>query len=72
MKMANSASTAEIMDTGINYLIEKMGMVEAERFISILIREKADYTKWRQRYFAGITSDDFQAEAVEYAKENPL
>lgn len=72
MKMSNNASTAEIMDTGINYLIEKMGMVEAERFISTLIREKADYTKWRQRYFADITSDDFQAEAVEYAKENPL
>ena len=72
MKMTNSASTAEIMDTGINYLIEKLGMVEAERFISILIREKADYTRWRQRYFADISSDEFHAEAVEYAKGNPL
>ena len=72
MKMTNSASTAEIMDKGINYLIEKMGMVEAERFISILIREKADYTRWRQRYFADISSDEFQAAAVEYAKTNPL
>ena len=72
MKMTNSASTAEIMDIGINYLIEKMGMVEAERFISILIREKADYTRWRQRYFADISSDEFQTAAVEYAKTNPL
>ena len=64
--------TAEIMDAGMTCLIEKLGIVEAERFISVLIREKADYTQWRQRYFDNVSSDDFHAAALSYGKENPL
>ncbi len=67
----NSASTAEIMDRGINCLIEQLGMIETEQFISILLSEKSDYTKWRQRYFADVNSDEFHAEALEYGKTNP-
>ena len=32
----------------------------------------ADYTKWHQKYFDNISSDDFQAAAVDYARNNPL
>ena len=53
-------------------LIEKMGVIEAERFVSILIREKSDYTKWRQRYFDNVSSDDFHAAAIAYGKSHPL
>ena len=60
------------MDAGMTCLIEKLGIVEAERFISVLIREKADYTQWRQRYFDNVSSDDFHAAALSYGKENPL
>ena len=65
-------STAEIMDFGMTCLIEKMGIVDAERFVSILIREKSDYTKWRQRYFQGVSSDDFHSAAIAYGKNHPL
>jgi len=65
-------STAEIMDIGMNYLIEKLGTVDAERFVSILIREKSDYTKWRRQYFANVSSDEFHEAAVAYGKENPF
>ena len=41
-------SNAEIMDKGINCLIEKLGTVDTERFISVIIREKFDYTKWQR------------------------
>ncbi len=68
----NNASTAEIMDRGISCLIEQLGMIETERFISVLLREKSDYTKWRQRYFADLSSDEFHTAAVEYGKANPL
>ena len=71
MKLMNNASTAEIMDIGINCLIEKLGTIEAERFISVLLREKSDYTKWRQRYFADVNSDEFHNAAVAYGKANP-
>ena len=68
----NNASTAEIMDRGISCLIEQLGMIETERFISVLLREKSDYTKWRQRYFADVCSDEFHTAAVEYGRANPL
>lgn len=72
MKLMNNASTAEIMDIGISCLIEKLGTIETERFISVLLREKSDYTKWRQRYFADVSSDEFHNAAVAYGKANPL
>lgn len=67
-----NTSTTDIMDIGINCLLKNLGTVETERFISVLIREKSDYTKWRQHYFADVTSDEFHEDAVAYAKANPL
>ena len=72
MMETTNTSTTDIMDIGINCLLKNLGTVETERFISVLIREKSDYTKWRQRYFADVTSDEFHEDAVAYAKANPL
>ena len=38
-------STMEIMNKGINCLIRQLGVVETEKFISIINREKFDYIK---------------------------
>lgn len=65
-------SNAEIMDRGINCLIEKLGTVNAERFISVLIQEKFDYTKWQRDRFDKMSSDDFNNEAVKYSLQNPF
>ncbi len=70
--ITENTSTSEIMDLGFSYLIEKLGVIGAERFISVVIRERADYTKWRQEYFGDVSSEDFQKAAVAYGKENPL
>ena len=34
--------------------------------------DKSDYIKWRQKYFDNVSSEDFQAAAVDYARNNPL
>ncbi|MBK1646859.1 hypothetical protein CKO25_19945 [Thiocapsa imhoffii] len=39
---------AEIRSHGIQLLTNALGVVEAERFIALLNRERFDYTKWRQ------------------------
>ncbi len=65
-------STAEIINLGINCLIEKLGIIDTEKFISTIIREKSDYTKWREKYFENVTSENFQKSAIEYSKKNPL
>jgi hypothetical protein len=36
----------EIKLKGLEVLINKLGRVEAERFVSLIMREPFDYTKW--------------------------
>lgn len=62
----------EIMDKGINCLLEKLGVVETEQFISVIIREKFDYTKWQQQRFDQMSAEEFNAAAVAYSKEHPF
>lgn len=38
----------EIKQRGIKALIADLGNVQAERFISLIIREPFDYTKWQR------------------------
>ncbi|MCD7733337.1 MAG: hypothetical protein LUH56_07875 [Oscillospiraceae bacterium] len=35
-------------------------------------QESSDYTEWQKKKFDGVSSEDFNAAAVAYAKENPL
>lgn len=70
MKTANS--TAEIMDMGISCLLDNLGTIQTERFISILIRERSDYTKWRQRYFGAMSDEEYMEASVAYDKANPF
>ena len=65
-------SSVELMDIGMKCLVERLGAIEAERFISIIIREQTDYTKWRQHYFGNITSDAFHQAAIQYGKEHSI
>ena len=45
----------EIRIKGADALRNSLGMVEAERFISLILREPFDYTKWRQDLFEDST-----------------
>lgn len=65
-------SDMEIMNRGIHCLLEKLGVVETERFIAVINREKFDYTKWQREYFEHMDSDEFNSAAVAYSKENPF
>ena len=65
-------SNMEIIDQGMKCLLEKLGALGTEQFISVILRKKFDYTKWQQQRFDDMSSDEFQKAAVEYAKENPF
>lgn len=65
-------SDFEIMDRGIHCLIEKLGVVETERFVAVINREKFDYTKWQQQKFDAINSDEFHEAAIRYSQQNPF
>ena len=50
-------SDYSIVHEGMKYLVEKLGIVEAERFITAIKRDDCDYTEWRQRYFSEAYKD---------------
>lgn len=56
---------SELKTRGFELLAQAMGLVEAERFISLVQREKFDYTKWRQSLFAGLTGEEISRRAME-------
>lgn len=58
---------AEIKSTGFNILFKYMDMIEAEKFISIINREKFDYTKWRQNLFEDMTIEEIIKEGKKFA-----
>ena len=39
----------ELRVEGMNVLMQHMGILDAERFISIIQTDKFDYTKWQQK-----------------------
>lgn len=40
-----------LRNEGMKVLISNLGKVEAERFISLIIREPFDYTEWQKDLF---------------------
>lgn len=62
-------SDAEIKEKGIQILSEHLGDVEAERFISLMLREPHDYTKWRQKTVDKGSIEEISDEAMRLRAE---
>lgn len=65
-------SMTEIMNKGMKCLTQHLGSIEAEQFISIIIREKFDYTKWQREYFDAKTPEAISNEASLFEKSHPF
>ena len=45
-----NGTNREYSDSGMKILKEKLGLMQAERFVTLILREPFDYTKWRQDF----------------------
>lgn len=61
-------SDAVIKQKGFEVLKEKLGIVEMERFIMLINREKFDYTKWRKDLFEDMELSELSNKADEFSK----
>ena len=61
-------NTFEIMNKGMKCLIDNLGVLETEHFISTIIKEQFDYTKWQQEYFSNITPNELNEKVADFAK----
>ncbi len=60
---------AELKVLGLEILTQHPGLVEAERFVALIQREKFDYTIWRQTLFAGLSGEEISRQAMEFHKQ---
>ena len=61
-------NTAVILNDGMDYLLEKLGVLETEIFISHISREPFDYTAWQKKHYSSISVHDLNRQAVDYIK----
>jgi hypothetical protein len=62
-----------LKNTGMEILIDKLGLYESERFITLMLREPFDYTKWHgmwQSQFDDMSVEDVSAMAMRSACGN--
>lgn len=58
-----------LRNEGMKILINNLGAVEAERFISLIIREPFDYTEWQRDLFNNLSVKELSNLAMkEYKK----
>jgi len=55
---------------GMKALLDKLGLVEAERFITLINQEPFDYTRWREGQFNDEDFDIVYAEAAALHEKN--
>lgn len=60
----------EIRVKGLQILTEMLGAVEAERFVSLIQREKFDYTAWQETLWEGRSIEEISQAAMDVRKEN--
>ncbi len=63
-------NTAELMDKGFACLTDKLGVIDAERFVSIIKYENFDYTLWRRTFFDQMSLEQISDNAVAYAEKH--
>lgn len=65
-------NSAALLDKGMRCLNSELGILDAERFVTLLLREPFDYTEWRkENLFSDMSLDQIIDEADRYCKENP-
>jgi len=62
-----------LLSKGMSCLMENLGLVETERFISLINSESFDYTEWRRdNLFVGMTVEELSEKAMQYRQEKAI
>ncbi|WP_026602740.1 hypothetical protein [Methylomonas sp. 11b] len=54
---------AEIIHSGFESIFSTLGMVDAERFIMLIKRDKFDYTQWQKQLWSNESVESLSAQA---------
>jgi hypothetical protein len=59
----------ELRIKGFNILSDALGEVEAERFITLILREPFDYTKWQKHLWEDQSVEEISEAAMQQRKK---
>lgn len=59
---------AVLQQSAMKCLVDRFGTVEAERFISIIIRDGFDYTEWQKDLFADLSVEELSKMAMDFRR----
>lgn len=62
----------EIKIKGYKILVKELGELNAEKFISLIIREPFDYTKWKKNLFKNKSVRELSSKAMEFKDRSKL
>ena len=55
-----------IKSDGMRVLAENLGIIEAERFITLVLRESFNYTEWQRSLYGNMTVKELYDKIVEF------
>ena len=55
-----------LRNEGMKVLATHLGLVKAERFISLMIREPFDYTEWQRTLYKDVPLEVFLKDAMDF------
>lgn len=58
----------EVKQKGLGALLDALGEVDAERFITLLNRDPFDYTTWQKKLFENMDINQISKKAMELKK----
>ena len=67
----NTISDVEIRLKGVEALVDALGEVQAERFVSLLLREPFDYTIWQRQLWTDVGLEELSRRAMAGAEQDP-
>ena len=59
----------ELKIKGFNTLVDPLGEVDAERFITLILREPFDYTKWQKNLWENRSLEEISKAAMQQRKK---
>ena len=65
------ANAVNILEQGFACLVDNLGVIDAEYFISLIKRDDFDYMVWQREYFDKMAAGEFAVKASAYAESHP-
>jgi hypothetical protein len=65
------STDTEVRIRGLRALVETLGPVDAERFITLILREPFDYTQWQRHLWVEKSVDELSQAAMAIRSTSP-